>query len=144
MLWNLRCWARFASGNTRTQTSGQDFDREAFHRRQRRLVGAIIGSSVGLIGSSYCLYMKLKKAKTESLHPSIDSRNSLSSENNSEENEKESDEETDGRKKKGKHGFRERRVRKRLNGTFFFQTTPMEGGFCHIYIGAVGIFTQRS
>ena len=110
LLWNLRSWARFASSNTGTQTSGQDFDKEAFNRRQKRLVAAIIGSSVGLIGSSYCLYRKLTKAKTESPHPSIDSRNSLSSENKSEE----SDEETDGSKKKDKLGFRERRVRKRL------------------------------
>lgn len=114
LLWNLQSWARFASANTGTQTSGRDFDREAFNRRQKRLVGAIIGSSVGLIGSSYCLYRKLTKAKTESPHPSIDSRNSLSSENNSEGNKKESDEETDGSKKKDKQGFRERKVRKRL------------------------------
>lgn len=111
MLWNLRFCVRFASANAGNQTSGQDFDREAYNRRQKRLVAAIIGSSVGLIGSSYGLYRKLTKAKAESPHPAIDSRNS-SSENSVDDNEKDS--EADGKAKKGKKGFKERRVRKTL------------------------------
>lgn len=107
MSWNLRFCVRFASANAGNQTSGQDFDREAYNRRQKRLVAAIIGSSVGLIGSSYGLYRKLTKAKAESPHPAIDSRNS-SSENSVDDNEKDS--EADGKAKKGKKGFKERRI----------------------------------
>ena len=116
LLWNLRYCVRFASGNNGgDRASGQDFDREAYNRRQKRLVAAIIGSSVGLIGSSYGLYRKLtkSKAKAESPHPSIDSRNS-SNESDTIANKEEGDEESDGKRKKGKQGFRERRVRKRI------------------------------
>ena len=111
LLWNLRCCAaRLASGNAANQTSGQDFDREAYNRRQKRLVAAIIGSSVGLIGSSYCLYRKLSNAKAESPNPSIDSRNSRS-ESNADENKEDNNEKADGKSEKGKQGFKERRVR---------------------------------
>lgn len=109
LLWNLRYCVRFASGNAGDRASGQDFDREAYNRRQKRLVAAIIGSSVGLIGSSYGLYRKLtkSKAKAESPHPSINSSN----ESDTIANKEEGDEESDGKRKKGKQGFRERRVR---------------------------------
>ena len=109
--------ARFASVNAGNHTEGQDFDREAFNRRQKRLVAAIIGSSVGLIGSSYCLYQKLSKAKADSPHPSIDDVGMNSIDKTNDEHEEQSDVEADGRKKKGKKGFRERRVRKKL---YFF------------------------
>ena len=102
MSWNLRFCARFANANAGNQTSGQDFDREAYNRRQKRLVAAIIGSSVGLIGSSYGLYRKLTKAKAESPHPAIDSRNS-SSENSVDDNEKKIvTKRPTGKKRKGK------------------------------------------
>ncbi|XP_068707116.1 calcium uptake protein 1, mitochondrial-like [Montipora foliosa] len=102
--------ARFASVNAGNHTEGQDFDREAFNRRQKRLVAAIIGSSVGLIGSSYCLYQKLSKAKADSPHPSIDDDGMNSIDKTNDEHEEQSDVEADGRKKKGKKGFRERRI----------------------------------
>lgn len=105
---NVQFCARFASESARFQSGEQDFDKEAYNRRQKRLVAAIIGSSVGLIGSSYCLYRKLSKANAESPNAALDSRN-LGGEKNSDENK---EEETDGKSKKGKHGFRERRVRK--------------------------------
>ena len=105
---NVQFCARFASESARFQSGEQDFDKEAYNRRQKRLVAAIIGSSVGLIGSSYCLYRKLSKANAESPNAALDSRN-LGGEKNSDENK---EEETDGKSKKGKHGFKERRVRK--------------------------------
>ena len=129
LLWNLRYCVRFASSNAGNQTAGQDFDREAFNRRQKRLVAAIIGSSVGLIGSSYCLYRKLSKAKAESPSPSIDSRNS-SSESTSAKGQEDDDEETDGKRKKDKQGFRERRVRKEesaLSKCFVVGSIHVEG-----------------
>ena len=108
LLSNVQFCARFASESARFQSGEQDFDKEAYNRRQKRLVAAIIGSSVGLIGSSYCLYRKLSKANAKSPNAALDSRN-LGGEKNSDENK---EEETDGKSKKGKHGFRERRVRK--------------------------------
>lgn len=108
LLSNVQFCARFASESARFQSGEQDFDKEAYNRRQKRLVAAIIGSSVGLIGSSYCLYRKLSKANAQSPNAALDSRNP-GGEKNSDENK---EEETDGKSKKGKHGFRERRVRK--------------------------------
>ena len=108
LLRNVQLSARFASESARFQSGEQDFDKEAYNRRQKRLVAAIIGSSVGLIGSSYCLYRKLSKANAQSPNAALDSRNP-GGEKNSDENK---EEETDGKSKKGKHGFRERRVRK--------------------------------
>ena len=108
LLSNVQFCARFSSESARSQSDEQDFDKEAYNRRQKRLVAAIIGSSVGLIGSSYCLYRKLSKANAASPNAALDSRN-LGGEKNSDENK---EEETDGKSKKGKHGFRERRVRK--------------------------------
>ena len=108
LLSNVQFCARFASESARFQSGEQDFDKEANNRRQKRLVAAIIGSSVGLIGSSYCLYRKLSKANAESPNAALDSR-IPGGEKNSDENK---EEETDGKRKKGKHGFRERRVRK--------------------------------
>lgn len=108
LLKNVQFCARFSSESARFQSSEQDSDKEAYNRRQKRLVAAIIGSSVGLIGSSYCLYRKLSKANAESPNATLESRNP-SGENKSDENK---EEETDGKGKKGKHGFKERRVRK--------------------------------
>ena len=108
LLSNVQFCARFASESARSQSGEQDFEKEAYNRRQKRLVAAIIGSSVGLIGSSYCLYRKLSKANAESRNAALDSR-IPGGEKNSDENK---EEETDGKRKKGKHGFRERRVRK--------------------------------
>lgn len=106
LLSNVQFCARFASESARSQSGEQDFEKEAYNRRQKRLVGAIIGSSVGLIGSSYCLYRKLSKANAESPNAALDSR-IPGGEKNSDENK---EEETDGKRKKGKHGFRERRI----------------------------------
>lgn len=109
--WYLIHCVRFASADAQNRTRGQDFDREAFNRRQKRLVAAIIGSSVGLIGSSYCLYRKLCKANAESPHSSIKYERINNTDERSGEHEKESDEEVDGQKGKERKGFRERRVR---------------------------------
>lgn len=107
--WYFHC-VRLASADARTRTSGEDFDREAFNRRQKRLVAAIIGSSVGLIGSSYCLYRKLSKANAGSPQSSIKYERVSNVDEKSGEHEKESDEDADGQKKKEKKGFRERRI----------------------------------
>ncbi|KAK2568398.1 Calcium uptake protein 1 [Acropora cervicornis] len=107
--WYFHC-VRLASADARTRTSGEDFDREAFNRRQKRLVAAIIGSSVGLIGSSYCLYRKLSKANAGSPQSSINYERVSNVDERSGEHEKESDEDADGQKMKEKKGFRERRI----------------------------------
>ena len=105
--------ARFSSsaaGNERTE-QGQEQSREERIRREKRLVGLVIGSSVGLIGSLYFLFRRLTHAKADSKTPSID----LISENSMVENEEEGNEETDAKRKNHKQGFRERRVRKCLS-----------------------------
>ena len=102
--------ARFSSstlGNERTE-QGQEQSREERIRREKRLVGLVIGSSVGLIGSLYFLFRRLTHAKADSKTPSID----LMSENSMVENQEEGNEETDAKRKTHKRGFRERRVRK--------------------------------
>ena len=95
------------AGNERTE-QGQEQSREERIRREKRLVGLVIGSSVGLIGSLYFLFRRLTHAKADSKTPSID----LMSKNSMVENQEEGKEETDAKRKSHKHGFRERRVRK--------------------------------
>ena len=114
LLQNFKYSTRLSStaGNKRTEQE----QREERIRRERRYVGLIIGSSVGLIGSLYFLFRRLTNtnAKAESKTPSIDSN----SENNM-DGEEQGDEETDAKRKKDKQGFRERRVRNYLNASLY-------------------------
>jgi len=108
LLRNFRCPARFSSSTAGNERTEQEQSREERIRREKRLVGLVIGSSVGLIGSLYFLFRRLTHAKAESKTPSID----LMSENCLDGNHEEANEETDAKRKKQKQGFRERRVRK--------------------------------
>lgn len=105
--------ARFSSSTAGNERTKQEQSREERIRREKRLVGLVIGSSVGLIGSLYFLFRRLTHAKADSKTPSID----LMSENNMVENQEEGNEETDGKRKNHKQGFRERRVRKYVKKT---------------------------
>ena len=104
---NLNCSARYSGSTTGNQRTEQQQSREERIRREKRYVGLVIGSSVGLIGSLYFLFRRLTNAKTESKTASIDSN----SEHSMDENQEQGDEETDAKKKKDKQGFRERKVR---------------------------------
>ena len=117
LLQNVRS-VRFSSSaaeNERTEQE-QEQSREERIRREKRLVGLVIGSSVGLIGSLYFLFRRLTNAKADSKTPSID----LMSENSMVENQEEGNEETDAKRKNHKQGFRERRVRKYLSDCCIF------------------------
>lgn len=107
LLRNLKCSARFSSSTAGNESTEQEQSREERIRREKRYVGLIIGSSVGLIGSLYFLFRRLTNAKAESKTSSIDSN----CDNSMKENQEEGDEETDAKRKKDKQGFRERRVR---------------------------------
>lgn len=111
---HLRCSARFSSstaGNERTEQEEQS--RQERIRREKRYVGLIIGSSVGLIGSLYFMFRRLTmSAKAEGKTASIDSINSENTMDQMDKKQGEADEETDGEKKKDKQGFKERRVRR--------------------------------
>ena len=109
LLRNVRS-ARFSSSSAGNERTEQEQSREERIRREKRLVGLVIGSSVGLISSLYFIYRRLTHAKADSKTPSID----LMSENSMVENQEEGNKETDGKRKKHKQGFRERRVRKYL------------------------------
>lgn len=105
---NVTCSARFSSSTAGNERTEQERSREERIRREKRLVGLVIGSSVGLIGSLYFLFRRLyTHAKAESKTPSID----LMSENSMDKNQEEGNEETDAKRKNHKQGFRERRVR---------------------------------
>lgn len=107
LLRNFRA-ARFSSstaGNGRTE---DEESREERTRREKRLVGLVIGSSVGLISSLYFLFRRLTHAQADSKTPCID----LMNENSMIENQEEGIEETDAKRKNHKQGFKERRVRK--------------------------------
>ena len=114
LLQNVR-FSSSAAGNERTEQE-QEQSREERIRREKRLVGLVIGSSVGLIGSLYFLFRRLTNAKADSKTPSID----LMSENSMVENQEEGNEETDAKRKNHKQGFRERRVRKYLSDCCIF------------------------
>lgn len=107
LLQNVRSvrFSSSAAGNERTEQE-QEQSREERIRREKRLVGLVIGSSVGLIGSLYFLFRRLTNAKADSKTPSID----LMSENSMVENQEEGKEETDAKRKNHKQGFRERRI----------------------------------
>ena len=108
LLRNVRCSARFSSSTAGNERTKQEQSREERIRREKRLVGLVIGSSVGLISSLYFLFRRLTHAKADSKTRSID----LMSENSLDGNRAEGNEETDAKRKKHKQGFRERRVRK--------------------------------
>ena len=108
LLRNFRCPVRFSSSTAGNERTEQEQSREERIRKEKRLVGLVIGSSVGLIGSLYFLFRRLTHAKAESKTPSID----LMSENSMDGNHEEGNEETEAKRKKQKQGFRERRVRK--------------------------------
>ena len=107
LLRTARSSARYVSTSNVHRNLDKDAAREQRHRREKRLVAAMIGSAVGFIGSSYVLYMKLTKAKAEDKTSSVDYNTNSTTEANQDD-----DKATYmyGKKKKHKHGFRERRV----------------------------------
>jgi len=105
--------ARFSSSTAGNESTEEEQSREERIRREKRLVGLVIGSSVGLISSLYFLFRRLTHANADSKTPSIDLRN----ENSMVENQEEGIEETDAKRENRKQGFRERRVRKYLRKT---------------------------
>ena len=77
LLQNVR-FSSSAAGNERTEQE-QEQSREERIRREKRLVGLVIGSSVGLNGSLYFLFRRRTNAKADSKTPSIDLRKMCSS-----------------------------------------------------------------
>lgn len=105
---NARCSARVLSSSAvENEKSEQEESNEERIRKQRRNVGLIIGSSVGLISSLYFLFRRLNHARAEGKTLPIDSN----TEGSLDEKQDEGEDETGGKRKKGKHGFKERRVR---------------------------------
>lgn len=104
---NARCSASFfGSSAVENQQSHQEESREERFRKQRRNIGLIIGSSVGLISSLYFLFRRLNQARAEGKNLPID----FKTDRNVVETQDKGEDETEGKQKKDKHGFKERRV----------------------------------
>lgn len=104
---NTRCSARFFSSSAvGNQQSRQEESKEERFHKQRRNIGLVIGSSVGLISSLYFLLRRLNQARAEGKNLPIDSN----PERNVVESQDKGEDETEGKRKKDRHGFKERRI----------------------------------
>ena len=99
---NFRYYSSVASEDPASGKDNPNVD-DAETSKKTRLVAVMVGSAVAFIGSSYILFGKMQKVKTEAVVPEnveVDVPVDKSTE----------EDEEDTKKKKKKHGFRERRV----------------------------------